>query len=99
MQDNNNKILSALDTVITKEQQFLLLRHKLQIFAFWAVILMAIGAFCGLQYSSRENKKFFKVATVSGSFYYVDEKGKERVYDITERIISAPAAQSTTPIK
>ena len=72
----------------------LLLRHKIQIFGFWTIIILAIGGLFGLKYASHENKKFFEIATIQGSFYYVGKDGKGKVCDLTER----PLQQSVSPV-
>jgi hypothetical protein len=64
------------------------LRHKLQIYGFWTILILALGGFLGQKYCAQQNKKFFEIATTQGSFYIDGKDGKGHVYDLTERPVA-----------
>lgn len=85
---------TTLESQLSSGTTELSLRHRIQIYGFWVLIILALGAYMSFIYTSRENKKFFKSIIQQGNFYYEseNEKGKVdgKVYDLVERVIQPP---------
>lgn len=73
-----NEITHKIEDVVTNVT--IQIRHKLQIFGFWTIILFGVGCFAGMTYYNKTKANDMAEAIKIGGFIY-----DSKVYDIKLR--------------